>query len=189
MTSRGMANGSAPAPIAGASARFRAGEIAADEIDVVEGNLATTAGTCAVMGTASTMASMSRDWDDSARQCGDPGGPRRRAARRRGDRQGGGAAGAHRVAVADSSRRGRQRVARAAADRRLDERGAAFDRDRRPAGIIVRPQPPQSDHRRDPVLVDLKPTGQHYMEDLFAAGGVGAVLRELQPLFDLDRRQ
>ena len=35
---------------------------------------------------------------------------------------------------------------------------------------------------RTPVLVDLKPTGPHYMEDLFAAGGLGAVLRELQPL-------
>src|SRR6202007_886985 len=37
-----------------------------------------------------------------------------------------------------------------------------------------------------PVLVDLKPTGPHYMEDLFAAGGIGAVLRELHPLLHLD---
>jgi dihydroxy-acid dehydratase len=37
-----------------------------------------------------------------------------------------------------------------------------------------------------PVIVDLKPTGPHYMEDLFAAGGIGAVLRELQPLLNLD---
>ena len=37
-----------------------------------------------------------------------------------------------------------------------------------------------------PILVDLKPTGQHYMEDLFAAGGIGAVLRELKPLLHLD---
>ena len=37
-----------------------------------------------------------------------------------------------------------------------------------------------------PVLVDLKPSGQDYMEDLFAAGGVGAVLRELRPLLHLD---
>src|ERR1700688_2952318 len=39
-------------------ARFRAGEIGRAEIDEVEGRLATTAGTCAVMGTASTMASI-----------------------------------------------------------------------------------------------------------------------------------
>ena len=37
-------------------AKYRAGEIDAQRIDEVEGNLATTAGTCAVMGTASTMA-------------------------------------------------------------------------------------------------------------------------------------
>jgi dihydroxy-acid dehydratase len=37
-----------------------------------------------------------------------------------------------------------------------------------------------------PVLVDLKPTGQNYMEDFHAAGGVGAVLRELRPLLNLD---
>jgi dihydroxy-acid dehydratase len=37
-------------------ARYRAGEIGAAEISDVEGQLAVTAGTCAVMGTASTMA-------------------------------------------------------------------------------------------------------------------------------------
>src|SRR5262249_56741254 len=37
-----------------------------------------------------------------------------------------------------------------------------------------------------PVLVDLKPTGQHYMSDLHAAGGIGAVLRELKPMLHLD---
>jgi len=37
-----------------------------------------------------------------------------------------------------------------------------------------------------PVLVNLKPTGSHYMENFFAAGGVGAVLQELKPLLHLD---
>jgi dihydroxy-acid dehydratase len=37
-----------------------------------------------------------------------------------------------------------------------------------------------------PVLVDLKPVGDGYMEDFHAAGGVGAVLRELQPLLHRD---
>jgi dihydroxy-acid dehydratase len=36
------------------------------------------------------------------------------------------------------------------------------------------------------VLVDLKPSGQHYMEDFHHAGGLVAVLRELRPLLHLD---
>src|SRR5437588_4484606 len=36
-------------------AKFRAGDVDGEEIGAVEGRLATTAGTCAVMGTASTM--------------------------------------------------------------------------------------------------------------------------------------
>jgi hypothetical protein len=39
-----------------------------------------------------------------------------------------------------------------------------------------------------PVLVNLKPTGQHYMEDFHAAGGVGAVLHEMKPQLNLDCR-
>src|SRR5919205_2868985 len=39
-------------------AKYRAGGVTATEIDEIEGNLATTAGTCAVMGTASTMAAI-----------------------------------------------------------------------------------------------------------------------------------
>jgi dihydroxy-acid dehydratase len=37
-----------------------------------------------------------------------------------------------------------------------------------------------------PVLVDLKPTGDNYMEDFYAAGGMSALLRELKPLLHLD---
>jgi len=40
--------------------------------------------------------------------------------------------------------------------------------------------------RETPVLVDLKPSGQHYMEDFHKAGGVPALLRELKPLLHLD---
>ena len=36
--------------------------------------------------------------------------------------------------------------------------------------------------RETPVLVDLKPSGQHYMEDFHHAGGMLALLRELRPL-------
>jgi dihydroxy-acid dehydratase len=37
-----------------------------------------------------------------------------------------------------------------------------------------------------PVLVDLKPVGEGYMEDFHAAGGMGALLRELKPLLHLE---
>jgi dihydroxy-acid dehydratase len=37
-----------------------------------------------------------------------------------------------------------------------------------------------------PVLVNLKPVGNGYMEDFFASGGIGALLRELEPLLHLD---
>ena len=37
-----------------------------------------------------------------------------------------------------------------------------------------------------PVLVDLKPTGSHYMQDFHAAGGMSALLAELKDLLHLD---
>jgi dihydroxy-acid dehydratase len=37
-----------------------------------------------------------------------------------------------------------------------------------------------------PVLIDLKPSGQHYMEDFDAAGGMPTLLRTLKPLLNLD---
>jgi len=40
--------------------------------------------------------------------------------------------------------------------------------------------------RDTPVLLDLKPSGQHYMEDFHAAGGMATLLRELKPLLNLD---
>jgi dihydroxy-acid dehydratase len=40
--------------------------------------------------------------------------------------------------------------------------------------------------RRTPVLVDVRPSGEHLVEDLFNAGGVPAVMSELGSLLDLD---
>jgi dihydroxy-acid dehydratase len=40
--------------------------------------------------------------------------------------------------------------------------------------------------RETPVLVDLKPSGQHYMEDLHRAGGLVTVMREMKDLLHLD---
>ena len=43
-------------------AKYRAKEVSDKEIVDIEGNLATTAGSCGVMGTASTMASIAEHW-------------------------------------------------------------------------------------------------------------------------------
>lgn len=40
--------------------------------------------------------------------------------------------------------------------------------------------------RHIPVLVDLKPSGRHYMQELHAAGGLVTVLRELRTFLNLD---
>lgn len=40
--------------------------------------------------------------------------------------------------------------------------------------------------RETPVLVDLKPSGQHYMEDFHRAGGLPLVLHQLRPQLHLD---
>src|SRR5690606_35593402 len=40
--------------------------------------------------------------------------------------------------------------------------------------------------RDTPVLLDLKPSGDHYMEDFHKAGGMATLLHELKPLLHLD---
>src|SRR5271170_3544788 len=128
-------------------ARYRAGEIGADEIHEVEGNLATTAGTCAVMGTASTMASIAEALGMIL-----PGSACRPAARRGSNRAGGDAARPQR---ADSGTHsdcafGRERLAGADGDRRLDQRRFASDRNRRAGRHRYHSRPAQPDQRRDP---------------------------------------
>jgi dihydroxy-acid dehydratase len=170
-------------------AKYRAGEVGADEIYEIEANLATTAGTCAVMGTASTMASIAEALGMIL-----PGSaaiPAVHADRLRAAEATGRAAmqlagsgltpdrivtpqaveNAFRVLMAIGGSTNAVLHLTAIAGR------AGIDMDLRRLNEI-------SDST--PVLVDLKPTGPHYMEDLFAAGGIGAVLRELKPLLHLD---
>jgi dihydroxy-acid dehydratase len=40
--------------------------------------------------------------------------------------------------------------------------------------------------RETPVLIDLKPSGQYYMDDFHRAGGLPTLLRELRPLLHLN---
>jgi dihydroxy-acid dehydratase len=170
-------------------ALHRAGKVDADEIETIEGNLATTAGTCAVMGTASTMASIAEALGMAL-----PGtaaipavhADRLRAAEESGRRAAEMAQAPLRPSeiITEKSVENALRVLLAigGSTNAVVHLTAIAGR----AGIRIDLEKLNSLSDSTPVLVDLKPTGQHYMSDLYAAGGVGAVLRELKPLLHLD---
>jgi dihydroxy-acid dehydratase len=170
-------------------AKYRAGEVSNEEIQDIEGNLATTAGTCAVMGTASTMASIAEALGMIL-----PGSaaiPAVHADRLRAAEATGRAAmrlAAEKITpdkiVTPESVENALRVLMAigGSTNAVLHLTAVAGR----AGIDIDLKRLNEISDSTPVIVDLKPTGPHYMEDLFAAGGIGAVLRELQPLLNLD---
>lgn len=170
-------------------ARYRADEIDEIEISAIEGKLSTTSGTCGVMGTASTMACIAEVLgmslpdtaaipsvhserlvaaEDSGRVIVDlihrPILPTEIITEKSVENafrvlmcvSGSTNAIIHLTAIAG-------RMGIKISDRRLNE---------------------ISDET--PVLVNLKPVGEGYMEDFFAAGGVRAVLQEIRHLLHLD---
>jgi len=170
-------------------ALHRAGKVDEQGIEEVEGNLATTAGTCAVMGTASTMASIAEALGMAL-----PGSaaiPAVHADRLRAAE----ASGARAVALTKSPIRPSEIITGKSVEnavRVLLAIGGSTNAIIHLTAIAGRAGVPVSLKRLNelsdstPVLVDLKPTGQYYMSDLYAAGGVGAVLRELKPLLNLE---
>ena len=170
-------------------AKFRSGDISREEIRAVEGNLATTAGTCAVMGTASTMAAITEALGMALP--GTAAIPAVHADRLRAAEASGRAA----VALIASRIRPADIITERSVEnalRVLLAIGGSTNALIHLTAIAGRLGIPVSLSRLNelsdttPVLVDLKPAGEHYMSDLHAAGGMGAVLRELQPLLNLD---
>src|SRR5437588_409558 len=170
-------------------ARYRAGEVAAEEISQVEGQLAVTAGTCAVMGTASTMACIAEAL--GLILPGTAAIPAVHADRLRAAE----ATGAAAVRLIGSERTPDRIVnAKSVANalRVLLALGGSTNAVIHLTAIAGRAGVPVSlEHLNrlsdsTPVLVNLKPVGNGYMEDFFAAGGMGALLRELKPLLHLD---
>ena len=170
-------------------AKFRSGEIDRKTIGRVEMRLATTAGTCAVMGTASTMACIAEAL--GVILPGTAAIPAVHADRLRAAEATGGAA----VALAQSRRTIADIVTPASVEnalRVLLAIGGSTNAVIHLTAIAGRLGIPVSLARLNaisdetPVLVDLKPTGSHYMEDFFAGGGMSAVLHELKAMLDLD---
>src|SRR5215470_675223 len=170
-------------------ALHRAGKVDSSEIEIIEGNLATTAGTCAVMGTASTMASITEALGMALPNTGAI--PAVHADRLRAAE----ASGRRAVELAKSPLKPSQIITEKSVENALRVLLATGGSTNAivhltaiagRAGIQIDLRKLNSLSDSTPVLVDLKPTGQHYMSDLYAAGGVGAVLRELKPLLHLD---
>jgi dihydroxy-acid dehydratase len=170
-------------------ARYRAGEVEAGKIAQIEGKLATTAGTCGVMGTASTMACIAAALGfmplDAA------SAPAVHADRLRIAEE----AGAQAVRlitrpVAPAALVTRESVENAS--RVLLALGGSTNAVVHLAAIAGRAGIALDLGRLDalsettPVLVDLKPTGEGYMEDFHAAGGMRALLWELRDLLHLE---
>ena len=169
--------------------RFRAGAIDAEETAAVNNQLVASVGTCSVMGTASTMACIAEALGMTM-----PGGASPPAVT------------ADRIRIAEQT--GAQAV-QMARDRLTIDRiltPAAFENAMRVllaiggstngivhlaaiagrVGLEVDLQALDRMGRETPVLLDLKPSGQHYMEDFHKAGGMATLLRELRPLLQLE---
>jgi dihydroxy-acid dehydratase len=170
--------------------KYRAGEVSDEGIDEIEGNLATTAGTCAVMGTASTMACVAEALGmslpdtaaipavhaDRLRAAEATGVCAMEMIKTRGPRPS--------EIVTEKSVENALRVLLAIGGSTNAIIHLAAIAGRRGIKIALEHLNRLSDET--PVLIDLKPTGSHYMQDFHAAGGMSALLLELKDLLHLD---
>jgi len=160
-------------------ARYRPGQLDDAPVREVESNLATTAGTCAVMGTASTMACLTEALGMSMPGSATP--PAVHAERLRVAE----ATGARAVELAEQELTPDRVVTRESIENALRVLFAIGRSTNAPIhlpaiagrrGIALTLQRFNALSPDPPVLVNLKPVGEHYIAHPQAAGGVGAVL-------------
>jgi dihydroxy-acid dehydratase len=169
--------------------KYRADEIDDQEIADVNNQLVASVGTCSVMGTASTMACVTEALGMML-----PGGASPPAVT------------ADRIRIAEQTGATAVAMARAGLTPEKIMTGKAFENALRVLlaiggstnaivhltaiagrlGFEIDLKALDRMGRETPVLVDLKPSGLHYMEHFHAAGGMTALLRELAPLLHLD---
>lgn len=173
-------------------AAHRAGEIDGEEIEVVEGRLAPSIGTCMVMGTASTMACVTEALGLALPTSATIPAPH-----------------AERIRIAEASGKRAAAMAREGGPRPSEILTPGAFRNAQVVmqaiggstnGLIhLTAMAGRTPHaidtaefdrlgRETPVLIDLKPSGQHYMEHFHHAGGVPKLMRELGEALDLDAR-
>jgi dihydroxy-acid dehydratase len=168
-------------------AQYRSGKISGEEISAVEGRLAVTAGTCAVMGTASTMAIIAETLGmmlpDTAAI------PAVHADRLRAAEETGTLA----ARMAKNGVRPSQLVTRESVENAMRMLQAVSGSTNAVihltaiagrAGIEIDLDRFNALSDETPVLVNLKPVGDGYMEDFHEAGGAGAVMREIRHLLN-----
>jgi dihydroxy-acid dehydratase len=166
---------------------YRAGTLSSDELDVIEGALCPSTGHCMVMGTASTMASLAEALGLALPGCAAIPAPL-----------------SERMRMAEAS--GRRIVGMVREDLRPSRilSPEAFDNAIRVlmavggstnavihltavagrAGISLPLDRFDQLSRQTPLLASIRPSGQFHMEDLYEAGGVPAVMKELEPLLN-----
>ncbi len=168
--------------------QYRAGSVSEQEIGEINNKLAPSAGTCMVMGTASTMALCTEAMGMML-----PGGacvPAVMADRLRQAE----ASGARAVAMAKEKLTPDKIMTVEAFENALrvlfavgGSTNAIVHLAAMAGRLGIRLDLDAFDKmgRETPVLVDLKPTGQGYMEDLYKAGGLAVILRELKHQLNL----
>ncbi|GAA4344236.1 IlvD/Edd family dehydratase [Pigmentiphaga soli] len=169
--------------------RYRAEEIDAAEIGAVNNRLVPSVGSCSVMGTASTMACLAEALgmtvpggasppavtSDRMRVAEETGAQAVRMARER--------LTIDRILTADAFHNAMTvLLAIGGSTNGIVHLTAIAGR----VGIKIDLEELDRMGRETPVLLDLKPSGQHYMEHFHAAGGMATLLRELKPLLRLD---
>jgi dihydroxy-acid dehydratase len=172
--------------------KHRAGEIDDVEIEAVSNRLAPSVGTCMVMGTASTMACVTEALGLSLPMSATIPAPH-----------------AERFRLAEASGKVAAEMAKAKGPKPSELLTASSFRNAQVVmqaiggstnGLIhLTAIANRSPHRIDleafdklgrevPVLIDLKPSGAHYMEHFHHAGGVPKLMAQLGDLIDLDAR-
>jgi dihydroxy-acid dehydratase len=168
---------------------YRAGALSREELDAIEGALCPSTGHCMVMGTASTMASLAEALGMALPGCAAIPAPL-----------------SERLRIAEAS--GRRIVGMLREDLRPSRilTPEAFDNAMRllmavggstnavihltaiagRVGIALSLEQFDRASRETPLLTSVRPSGRFHMEELYEAGGIPAVMKELEPLLHGD---